>query len=358
MNDFLIRGRVDFEKPEESDGLKICYLTQSLSQFQLACLSCIGSQNNYIVFSPNPDLELHVLAGTFEFDASNTRFCFDIDTLKNIIRTFDVVITTFGYSSPALTNELKAVIDLATIYNIPIIDVPHQLFQFGHNLWDDSKIVSLDSFYYGAGDWVDSFCASQINWFREPGHGPGYPRFGPTFTNKKSCVPDFTLLTTNSDWYLYDSIWQISFLDFITKYAFQNRTELIVWVPGVNELDASPAIKNYIDNLLPPNLFVYGSQYQLKFYGLESTEDLIACCKKGISTVSTYLLDFELHNKDVVVLSSQSTTHLVQSFKNLSSITLPSQLNTPTLFSKPQTGYLFPYDVSVFDRMILASVPG
>ena len=85
-------------------------------------------------------MELHVLAGTFEFDASNTRFCFDVDTLKNIIRTFDVVITTFGYSSSALTNELKAVIDLATIYNIPIIDVPHQLFQFGHNLWDDSKL--------------------------------------------------------------------------------------------------------------------------------------------------------------------------------------------------------------------------
>ena len=63
----------------------------------------------------------------------------------------------------------------------------------------------------------------------------------------------------------------------------------------MNELDASIKIKNYIDNLLPPNLFVYGSQYQLKFYGLESTEDLIACCKKGISTVSsTVVLNFTI----------------------------------------------------------------
>lgn len=357
MNDFLIQGRVDFNKPEDFEGLKICYLTQKLSQFHLACLSCIGSKNNYIVFNPDPDLELHVLAGTFEFDTSNTRFCFDVDTLQNIVRGFDAVITTFGYSSPALPNEVRAIIDLASIYNIPLIDVPHRLFQFGHNLWDDSKIVSLDSSHYGAGDWVDSLCTSQINWFREPGYGPGYPRFRSTSTINSSCVPDFTLLTTNSDWYLYDRLWQISFLEFITDYAFHNRSELIVWAPNVNELDASPAIKNFIDNLLPPNLFVYGSQYQFKFYGLESTEDLIACCQKGISTVSTYLLDFELHNKDVVVLSSESTKHLVQSFGNISAITLPSQLKTPIVFAKPQTGYLFPYDVSVFDQMILASVP-
>ena len=105
---------------------------------------------------------------------------------------------------------------------------------------------------------------------------------------------------------------------------------------------------NFIDKLLPPNLFVYGSKHQFKFYGLESAEDLIACCQKGISTVGTCLLDFELYNKDVVVLSSGSSRHLVQSFKNVSSIMLPSQLNTPICFDKVQTGYLFPYDVGVF----------
>ena len=357
MHNFLISGQVDFTKPQSSECLKICYLTQNPSQFHLACLSCIGSQNNYIIFNPDQDLELHVLARTFDFDVTNTRFCFDVNSLENIVSTFDVVITAFGYLSSALTNELKAVIDLSATHQIPIIDIPHDLFQFGHNLWDDSRIINLDSSNYGSGGWIDSFCTSQINWFRDPQNGPGYPRFRKTPIKNKFCVPDFTLLTTNSDWYLYNSLWQLSLLKFITDYAFQNPDELIVWMPNKNEFHDSPAIKKYIDYLLPPNLFVYGSQHHLKFYGIESTEDLIACCQKGITTVSTFLLDFELHNKDVIVLSNQSTKHLVQSFTNVSAITLPSQLNTPINFTKPVTGYLFPYDVSVFDQMILASVP-
>ncbi|MDC3185875.1 hypothetical protein OBA47_01405 [bacterium] len=357
MHHFLISGQVDFNKPQSSEGLKICYLTQNPSQFNLACLSCIGSRNNYIIFNPDQDLELHVLARTFDFDVTNTRFCFDLNTLKDIVSTFDVVITAFGYLSPALTNELNAVIDLSATYRIPIIDIPHDLFQFGHNLWDDSRIIHLDSPNYGSGGWVDSFCVSQINWFRDHQNGPGYPKFRSIPKNNELCVPDFTLLTTNTDWYLYDSLSQLSLLQFITNYAFKNPAELIVWMPNEKELDHSPAIKNYIDHLLPPNLFVYGSQHHLKFYGLESTDDLIACCQKGITTVSTYLLDFEIHNKDVIVLFNESTKHLVQSFTNVSAIALPSQLHTPISFTKPVTGYLFPYDVSIFDQMILASVP-
>ena len=49
----------------------------------------------------------------------------------------------------------------------------------------------------------------------------GIPRFGPTFTNKQPCVPDFTLLTTNSIGIYTIVFGKFSFLDFITKYAFK-----------------------------------------------------------------------------------------------------------------------------------------
>ena len=85
---------------------------------------------------------------------------------------------------------------------------------------------------------------------------------------------------------------------------------------------------------------MYGRQNQLNFYGVECTEDPIAFCQKGITTVSTCLVDYELHNKDVVVLSSHSTQNLVNSLKNVSSINLPDQLRDRVKFAKPETGYL------------------
>ena len=103
---------------------------------------------------------------------------------------------------------------------------------------------------------------------------------------------------------------------------------------------------------------MYGPQNQLKFHGLECTEDLIALCQKGITTVSTCLVDYELHNKDVVVLSSHSTQNLIDSLTNVSSINLPDQLRDSIAFAKPETGYLFPYNVKVFDYMLLSSASG
>ena len=356
MQNFLISGYAGFDKPPQSDGLKVCYLTQNVSQFRLACLSCIGSQHNYVIYNPDKDLELYILADAIEFDAKNTKFCFEANTLGTIVGSFDVVIATVGHLSPVMNKEFKTMIDLSIRNKIPIIDVPHGLFQFGHNFWDDSKIINLASCDYGAGGWIESFCSSQINWFRDAKRGPGYPRYNPSLRRIQSCVPDFTLLTTNSNWYLYDKTWQRSFLAFITNYAFNNPDELIVWSPHPAEVPNSPAIKNYIENLLPPNIFVYGRQFQLKFYGLESTEDLIACCQKGITTVSTCLVDYELNNKDIVVLSSESTESLVKSLKDVSVINLPSHLRSPLNFTKPETGYLFPYDVGIFDQMIMSAV--
>ena len=354
MRDFSISGYAGFNKPSQTDGLRICYLTQNVSQFYLACLSCIGSKNNYVVFNPDKDLELSVLSEAFDFDSSNTQFCFEVNTLTTIVATFDVFITTVGHLSPVMNKEIKAMIDLSNRHKIPIIDVPHGLFQFGHNFWDDSKIINLASSEYGAGGWIDSFCATQINWFKDPQEGPGYPRFTPHLKCKQACVPDFTLITTNSNWYLYDKTWQRSFLAFITDYAFKHSDELIIWSPHPAEIQNTPAFKNYIENLLPPNLFVYGKQYQLKFYGLECTEDLIANCQKGITTVSTCLVDYELNNKDVLVLSSDSTESLVKSLKNVSAINLPDQLRTSVCFTKPETGFLFPYNVETFDQIILS----
>ena len=356
MQNFLVSGYTQFDKHPQSDGLKICYLTQNRSQFQLACLSCLGSRHNYTVFNQDKDLELHILAGIIEFDSNNTKFCFEVNTIKAIFERFDVVITTVGHYSPVMNKDFKSIIDLSLRNKIPIIDVPHGLFQFGHNFWDDSQIINLASCDYGSGDWIESFCSSQINWFRDAQKSPGYPRYNSSLIRKQTCVPDFTLITTNSNWYLYDKSWQRSFLAFITDYSFQNPDELIIWSPHPAEVQNSPAIKNYIENLLPPNLFVYGRQYQLKFYGLETTEDLIAFCQKGITTVSTCLLDYELNKKDIVVLSSDSTDSLVKCFKDVSFINLPNQLRSPINFTKPETGYLFPYDVNIFDQMIVSSV--
>ena len=130
MHDFLISGKTGFYKPSQSDGLKICYLTHNPSQFRLACFSCIGSENNYVVYNPDTELELHVLSKMLEYDSNNTQFCFEANSLRVILSSFDLVITTVGHFSPVMNKDLKVLIDLSMRYKIPIIDVPHGLFQW------------------------------------------------------------------------------------------------------------------------------------------------------------------------------------------------------------------------------------
>ena len=355
MNNFTISGYTG-SKPLRGEGLRICYLTQNISQFRLACASCIGSKHNYVIFSPQKDFEMHVIGGDLDFDPENTQFCFEANSLKSLISTFDILITTIGHFTPAMHGEIKELIDRAITFKIPLIDVPHGLFQFSHNFWDDSKIVNLASSKYGAGCWVDSFCDSKINWFVDRPDGPGYPRFTEARREKQTCVPDYTLITTNSNWYLYDSEWQRSFLRFITEYAFQHSDELIIWAPHPAENNHCSPIRNYIENLLPPNIFIYGNSNQLKFYGIDSTEDLIASCKKGITTVSTCLIDYELNNKNVLVLTNNATENLAKSLKSASTIKLPLQPENPLNFTKLKTGLLFPYDVKIFDKLIDSSL--
>ena len=351
MQFFSINGFVG-SKCEGDNCLSICYLTQNLSQLHLACLSCIGSKNNYVVFNPDPDCESQLLAGMIKYDDLNIRFCFEIDTLLDIIDRFDLLITTVGHLTPAMNKDLRRMIDLARDSGLLIVDVPHGLFQFGHNFWDDSRIISLTSSRYGSGSWLSSFATSRISWFEGGADCPGYPRYNNCVATKSFCIPEYTLITSNSNWYLYGELWQRCFLRFITKYAFKKQNELIIWSPHPAELNHSPIIASYIENLLPPNVFIYGSNSQLKFANVETTEDLIAGCVKGITTISTCLLDYEINKKPVLVLSSDSTSELADSLKQASIIELPNDLGSEALFEKLESGYLFPYDVNIFDSLL------
>ena len=85
MQNFLISGYAGFDKPSQSDGLKVCYLTKMYLNFALACFSCIGSQHNYVIYNPDKDLELYILADAIEFDAKNTKFCFEQTLLERLL---------------------------------------------------------------------------------------------------------------------------------------------------------------------------------------------------------------------------------------------------------------------------------
>ena len=70
------------------------------------------------------------------------------------------------------------------------------------------------------------------------------------------------------------------------KYAYDNPEELIIWSPHPAEVPNSPLIKNYIENLLPPNLFAYGKQYQLNFMVLNALKILLPTVRKVLQLLA------------------------------------------------------------------------
>lgn len=310
-----------------------------------------------MIFSPSPDLECEVLNGLLQYDGKSTKFCFDAPSFMSLIHNFDLIVTTVGHKTPAMVDVNRQIIDIARSQGIPLVDVPHGLFQIGHNFYDDSILINLASSANGMGIWNESFCDFKISWFDGATDYPcpGYPRHNKNILPRSYCVPDYTLLTTNTNWYLYGPESRRLLLNFIESYALANPSELILWSPHPAENHVhSPEIYFYSQYLLPENVFVYGGTTGLSFAGVECTEDLIAGCSKGITTVSTCLIDYEANNKLVVVLATDSTVRLAASLARASIYHLAEDIGSTPEFGELLTGYLKPFDLGFFDNILSA----
>lgn len=331
-----------------SSAQKILFVTNNLSQAELAVLAAMNSKFEFLIYINNVHKEY-----SFQTDyilPANVKMTSDYKSVIMLTSIFSAAITTVGHISPVLNEKFTAIIKACIACNLPIIEVPHGLYQWGFNFSDDSQFVNTASNTHGGGYPVPTFANFQISWF--DGDSVGYPRYRDERIRKVNDVevPTYTVITTNTNWYMYGFDDQRVLAQAIFEYARSKPTELFVWCHHSAELGQM----NLLNNMLgakPPNIFRYGYDKDIYFHSMDTTEDVIEHAAAGITTISTCLLDFELHSIPTAVFWSEGLSAVSESMTHSASFRSPEEL-LKLEFTPPITGRLKPFNSGNFDRQI------
>ena len=189
------------------------------------------------------------------------------------------------------------------------------------------------------------FKDEQINWFCD--EGPGYPRYQQMSlrNNDEAIVPEYTVITTNTNWYMYGHFEQRILFNIIFSLALKNPSEIFIWCPHPAEIQKGSLLHNMLA-VKPQNIFLYGLTKEIYFNGIDTTEDVIKHAANGISTVSSCLLDYEIHETPVMLFESDGLSEIIKS------IDVSSSFRTTDEFEGKRadlikTNKLHPYKVAV-----------
>ncbi|WP_346832793.1 hypothetical protein ABDX87_10430 [Pseudomonas abietaniphila] len=321
------------------------YITNNLSQAELALLSIVGSEFDYLVYINNTQKEYNLLT---DYDLpENAKITSDFKSVIMLTTIFSAVITTVGHISPVLNAKIISIMKACVAAELPIIEVPHGLYQWGFNFVDDSKFVNTASHSLGGGYPVPSFADFQLSWFEEG--GVGYPRNRVEKIKRTEVivVPEYTVITTNTNWYMYNFNDQRVLAQSIFEYAKAHPDQMFVWCHHSAELNGMNLINNMY-GARPTNIFRYGHDKDIYFHGIDTTEEVIEHAKSGISTISTCLVDYEIHRIPTAIFANEGLAKIQQSISPASFFESPETLRALD-FKIPFTGKLESYDVSRFD---------
>jgi hypothetical protein len=338
----IIRSTVAKKSPSRKTFL---YITNNLSQAELALLSIIGSEFDYLIYINNTHKEYNFLTDYTLPD--NARITSDFKSVIMLTTIFSAVITTVGHISPVLNAKIISIIKACVAADIPIIEVPHGLYQWGYNLVDDSKFVNTASHTLGGGYPIPSFADYQISWFDSSGLGYPRNRAEKIKASEDVVVPAYTVITTNTNWYMYNYNDQRVLAQSIFEFAREHSDRLFIWCHHSAELNGGNLINNMY-GAKPSNIFRYGHDKDIYFHGLDTTEEVIEHAEAGISTVSTCLVDYEIHGIPVTIFANEGLSSVQESMVDVSFFRNPTDLKS-AVFKKPVTGCLEKYDVTRFD---------
>ena len=339
----IIRSEVAKKTPAKKTFL---YITNNLSQAELALLSIVGSEFDYLIYINNTQKEYNLL--TDYHLPENAKITSDFKSVIMLTTIFSAVITTVGHISPVLNAKIISILKACVVAEIPIIEVPHGLYQWGFNFADDSKFVNTASHSLGGGYPVPSFADFQMSWFDNS--GVGYPRNRAEKIKRTETVvvPKYTVITTNTNWYMYNFDDQRVLAQSIFEYARAHPDQLFIWCHHSAELNGMNLINNMY-GAKPTNIFRYGHDKEIYFHGLDTTEEVIEHAQAGISTISTCLVDYEIHRVPTAIFANEGLATIQQTISPASFFDSPETLKLLE-FKIPATGKLERYNVSQFDH--------
>jgi len=266
-----------------------------------------------------------------------------------ILHDMDRLIIPFFHIAPGYPNTVKKIIALAIRNHIPIISVPHGLFEPRRNIADTSPLISASSQIFGQGDRLRSVADCSLSWY-EGDNAIGYPLTMVKRGQRTRILPSYTLITTNTNWYLYHFKDERRLFEALFSFIERHSERLFIWAMHPAESSPDNPYAQFAKKRCPQNLLIYGFDDDIYFHDIDMTEDLIFHCETAIATTTTCLLDFELYNKPVHIFECDGTKALTDSLKQASFFQTAVDLEKP---AKPiVTGYLKKYRPDLFDKYV------
>lgn len=334
---------------EQKDVTKVLYLPCNKSQFDIALILAERSRYESYIYAEEFDLLARNYLSVNE--NSKVSFLININSVASFLPVINKIIVFIGSVTPFLSHNFNKIFSLCLKVKKDIYEVPHGLFQSGYNLTDDSKIIDTGSNTEGLGGMLPSMASKKLSWFGPDGFG--YPRHLRNMMHKEKILPAFTLITSNTNWYLYAMPDKRAFIKEVFLYAKKHPQEIFIWCPHSAEF--SPENFSYVAmEYRPANILLYGIDKDIYFNDLEGADDLIPYCDYAISTVSTCILDYEIHNKRVNIFSCDGVDDLLKGFISKHCFNKSSQISKD--ISEIRTGLLEYFDAEKFDKLISQSI--
>ncbi|WP_143806337.1 hypothetical protein [Pantoea latae] len=324
---------------------EVLYLPANKSHFQISLILAESScYTSYIYVNGHETIAREYINSN---PSSKIKFFLTENSVADFLPMFTKVIVFFGSVTQIAMSSLKKIILACLKTRTQLYEVPHGLFQSGQNLIDNSIFIDTNSYYDGIGQNLPSLTNFKLSWSGEDGFG--YPRTALKDNYPPRVLPVFTLVTSNTNWFLYSLSDKRRFYKELFEYVEAHDEELFIWCPHPAELMPNTFSLAAMD-FKPNNLLLYGLHNDIYFHGLEGTDDLIPYCDYAISTVTTCLLDYEIHSKKVNVFNCAGVKNLISEFKEVSSFYTAEEISkNPKII---ESGMLKDFDPVQFDKLI------
>ncbi|KGT90765.1 hypothetical protein [Enterobacter cancerogenus] len=324
---------------------KVIYLPFNNSHLDIALILAESSTFDSYIYVENFDIKAREYLR--QNPETKIKFILDRDSVAGLLPNMSKVVVFLGYVVPFIPFHINEIVATCLKVKLPIYEVPHGMFQTGINITDDSKLISTRSHYYGFGQTLPSISNIKLYWFGE--NGFGYPRTVKFENYKERQLPNFTLITSNTNWYLYSPKDKRKFYTEVFNYARENPSEIFIWCAHPAEFSENAYSSNAL-NLRPENIYLYGLDKDIYFHGLEGTDDLIPYCEYGISTVTTCLLEFEIHKKRVNVFTCPGVEKLISEIEEKHVFSNRQEIKKSASYLK--TGFLKNFDPELYDQQL------
>lgn len=311
----------------------------------------------------NADIEFYLhsnLFGSGEVERwgflkyANFHFVADLSELKFKLDRFGAFVTTDAEPANPHAYSLR-LIEFFNAIRVPVFELQHGLFQLGLHYFDVPKGCGF------GGDSLPAFSfAGHILTYYPPSGDKarcstiGYPPFDGTL--REDPRKDWTLVLSNLHWPTYAPEERRAFYEGVYRLAAGPGSEPVVWKLHHSEIGSTSCqalhrelAAQYPDALKRLRLHHQDAEIERLRLG-----ELIARARHVVATVSTVLLDCEMHGKSVALFTCPSVACLTARISGGTFFSTPDELLD--ILEKGaaslKTGCLMPYDNAGFRRVL------